>query len=237
MKLRKTLKIIVVLLLGLFLFAGMFLLYHHTQVAAITIQGASKNQDIRSVQLLKGQSFFLVDTARVEREILAANPLVRAITVQKMWPNEVIISITNHTPIARLQVGNGYFILSEDATILEKTREKTASPLTEISYYQNFDYHTYQPGAYLNYKDIVSSIFFLQKALELNLRIDNIDINGLNMIVFSLQDKRILFTTEKSLESQLYELQSIIRQFKVEGKDFEELDLRFDRPIVRTLQQ
>lgn len=44
--------------------------------------------------------------------------------------------------------------------------------------------------------------------------------------------EEILFTSEKPLSSQISSLQLIYPRLKIEGKQFQKLDLRFDRPII-----
>lgn len=235
MKSKKLLKWLLFAFLWATIFATIVGVYELTRIRHIVVVDSS-NRDLRSLDGLKKRNLLFLDTKSTAGEIRKENPSVKTVTLEKVMPSTLSMKVSYYTPTANFAVRGGYFILSEQATILEKKRSAPDTRLPEIRYYQDFDYYAFQPGAYLDYKDIVSSIFFLQKALDLNLRVDNIDINGLNMIVFSLPTKRILFTTEKDLEKQAYELQSIIRQFKMEGKDFEELDLRFDRPVIRSLQ-
>ena len=60
-----------------------------------------------------------------------------------------------------------------------------------------------------------------------------IDIKGQDVILFNLIDnKKIIFSNNKDREAQEYQLELIIRQFKIEGKDFRKIDLRFNKPIV-----
>ena len=85
----------------------------------------------------------------------------------------------------------------------------------------------------MEYNDIKTTLFFLKKLGELDLGVANVDINGLNMIRLNLKSGVILATTEKDLETQAYQLEKIIKQFRIEGKEFETLDLRFDKPVVK----
>ena len=60
-----------------------------------------------------------------------------------------------------------------------------------------------------------------------------IDIKGQDMLVFNLEsDKEIIFSNKKEKELQDYQLEFIIKQFKIEGKEFKKIDLRFEKPVV-----
>lgn len=45
-------------------------------------------------------------------------------------------------------------------------------------------------------------------------------------------DQKVIFSKDKSLDMQISSLQLISSRFTIEGKDFVQLDLRFDRPIL-----
>lgn len=235
MKSSKIRKFLLVSILAVLIFIALFLANLFLSIKHIIVESDTSKNSLRSVETLKNQNIFLLNSRKVEKSLMGENPLVKQVTLKKIFPDTLKLYVQYYIPVAQLKVTGGYFRLSSDGTILEKTHDKKLDKLPQINYYQSFDYYAFPPGAKLNYKDLISSIFFLQKALDLNLSIVNIDISGLNMIVFSLDSKRILFTTEKDLEQQAYELQSIIRQFKVDGRDFKELDLRFDRPVIRSL--
>ncbi|MBI2049796.1 hypothetical protein HYT32_02745, partial [Candidatus Roizmanbacteria bacterium] len=100
-------------------------------------------------------------------------------------------------------------------------------------YYQKLNYSSFVPGDFVEYNDIKTTLVLLKKLEGLDLNVVNVDINGLNMIRLNLKSGIILATTEKDLGAQVYQLEKIIKQFAIEGKEFETLDLRFDKPVVK----
>lgn len=167
----------------------------------------------------------------MEQDIEKENPEVTSVFVSKKLPDELQISVIYTEPMVILVANNGYLYLSDQGRVIYKTR-KVGEELPYIDYYQKIDYSSTQAGDVFNYKDLQASLNFLRHVLDLGLAVDTIDINGLNMIGFNLKGKTILFTTEKDEEIQLYELGQIVHSFKIEGKDFKSLDLRFDKPVV-----
>jgi bifunctional N-acetylglucosamine-1-phosphate-uridyltransferase/glucosamine-1-phosphate-acetyltransferase GlmU-like protein len=63
----------------------------------------------------------------------------------------------------------------------------------------------------------------------------SIDINGDDMILCNLSGKKIFFSTKKDIRQQEYQLTEIIKQFKIKGKQFKAVDLRFEKPIITNL--
>ena len=53
------------------------------------------------------------------------------------------------------------------------------------------------------------------------------------MVAFNLDKKKIIFSLEKNRTIQAYQLETLIKQFQIEGKEFVSLDLRFDKPIIK----
>ncbi len=132
---------------------------------------------------------------------------------------------------AYFKLNKGFAALDENGKIINKSENKILD-LPVINYYQQFDFFQLNLGSRIDYKDLTTALFLVKKSHDINLKIDSIDINGLSMIVFNLKDKKIYFTSQKSSEEQAYELETLIKQFKIEAKDFKTLDLRFDKPIV-----
>ena len=44
--------------------------------------------------------------------------------------------------------------------------------------------------------------------------------------------QKLLFSAEKDRATQDYEMEAVLTQLKREGKEFTQLDLRFDKPII-----
>jgi len=131
-----------------------------------------------------------------------------------------------------IKADNGFFLLSQSGKIIIKTKENN-SGLPIINYYQNLYYYQYQPGEIIDYQDILVCLSFLKKVEDLGLKVDTIDIAGVYMVAFNLDKKKIIFSLEKNRTIQAYQLETLIKQFQIEGKEFVSLDLRFDKPIIK----
>ncbi len=201
-------------------------------IRTITIQGYSGSIPLRGLSSYSRKNLLLVSPEDLKKTVLAENPQIRSVMVKKVFPNSLSISVEIHLFIAVFEMNNGYVYLSEDGRIIQKNKEKKGEfPL--IRYYQKMNYASYNVGENLEYNDILTSLHFLKTLSDLGLQTDTIDINGFDMLLFSVGDKKLFFTTEKEKETQDYELKEIIKQFKIEGRDFKSLDLRFEKPIIR----
>lgn len=208
------------------------------RLRTIQLEGDLPKNNVLGIEGLKGLNLYFLSESFITDAVNNNNPNIVVDDVIKEFPDKLIIKLRLIDPIAQLKLNAGYAQLSVEGKILKRLKQKDTIPT--INFYQQLDYYQINPGNKLDYEEIEITLVLLKKSQYLNLKVENIDISGLNMIVFNLKDstgsgqgKKILFTAEKDREKQEMELETIIKQFKIEAKEFKVLDLRFDKPIVK----
>ncbi|EKE13657.1 MAG: hypothetical protein ACD_12C00873G0003 [uncultured bacterium] len=193
---------------------------------------SDKNFSLVNKDKIINKSLLFVNQEQIAKIIIKENFFLKSAIIEKVWPDTLKISITLYDPCVSLIVNNGTFNLSCDGRILQKTKD-VESFLPIVNYYQKLSNNSFQTGDWINYRDIKQTLFFVERLKQINLIPLTIDIKGQDMLVFKLVDnKEIIFNNNKDKEVQSYQLELIIRQFKIEGKDFKKIDLRFNKPIV-----
>lgn len=207
-------------------------------ISQVVVHKPENLQSIVGIKGFVGRFLLTIDEKKEAKNLAQNNPLLSKVILKKMYPHTLDITVSTSESIAQLEVNGGYFLLSENARVLGKTKELDLG-LTRIHFFQQFEYRAYQTGDVLDYIDLKAGLIFLKKTLALGLPIDTIDINGENVLAFSLKGdeekptKRTIFmSTDKEIDRQVYELNTIISKFKIEGRDFKTLDLRFSRPVI-----
>ena len=200
---------------------------------------------IKKVELISDRKFLLtnkdelinknlifINQDKIAKKIILKNSLLKTAVIDKVWPATLKVTVYFYEPMAALIVNKGLFNLSADGRILSKIKDGQ-SPLPIINYYQKLNSNSFQTGDWINYKDIQQTLFFIDKLRQINLIPLAIDIKGQDMLIFNLNgDKKIVFSNQKEKELQDYQLELIIRQFKIEGKEFKKIDLRFEKPVI-----
>ncbi len=182
---------------------------------------------------LMNKSMILIDENKIAKKIVLENYLLKTAAVKKKWPDTLSIEVTLYEPCASLIINNGFFNLSCDGRILEKLHDSQLN-LPIINFYQKLNSNFFQIGDWVDYKDIKQALYFIDKLKQINIYPLTIDIKGQDMLVFNLiGTKKIIFSNNKDKETQDYQLELIIKQFKIEGKEFSKIDLRFDKPIIQ----
>jgi cell division septal protein FtsQ len=211
-------------------FLAFFLLVKRTfSVSTIDVLG---DKNLKGAIKIKGKIIFFISSSKTERELVNLNPEVKKAKIIKIYPNKIRIEVEKDSPVVSFSVAGGYFFLGQEGRILAKKKEGEKN-LPSINYYQKLHYQGYDTGEKLSYKDILDSLYFLVEFNYLGIRINSIDINSLNMIIFNLGDKKIFFTTSKKREEQYQTLKKLIERFKIEKVEYESIDLRFEKPIVK----
>ncbi len=237
MQLKKSLtifwrKINNLIIFFIFFFVFLLVFFIIKIIFSVSIIEISGTKDIKGLETFRGQLIFLVFPKESEKRLYDLNPGVKSASLVKMYPNKIHVSVEKYTARAIFEVDKGFFFLSEDGRILEKKAERKDN-LPVINYYQKFHFDEYNTGDKLQYKDILFSLFFVDKFNYLGIKINNIDINSLDMLIFKSGDKKYLFTTNKKKELQYQEFKTIIERFNIEKTEHESIDLRFEKPIIK----
>jgi len=227
-KLKKLILFLIFLILFLSL---LFFLNYFFSIKTINII-SSERIKLTGLNNLKNKNILLFDEKKVIDNLIQLNPLIKSLAIEKQYPDTININYHLYSPLISFKASNGYFYLSEDGRILTKKTEDN-SLLPTINYYQLLDYQSYHIGDRIDYIDIKNSLYFLKVLNNLSLTIDSLDIKDRDMLVFKVGTKEILFSCDKDIEKQEYEVSEIIRTFKIEGRSFSVIDLRFDKPVVK----
>jgi cell division septal protein FtsQ len=200
------------------------------RVKKIVIIGPKKNLNLK-LQKLSEVPIFFINVKNEEKKLLNNNPYLKNIKIEKQLPSTLIIYPEYYQPEAQLKINQGYLLLSEDGRILEKTKVKYDNLLT-INFYQKLNSQEVNIGGFITFKELKLSLQLIPIFKRLNIKINSIDIFGLNMIVFNLDNNQVFFSGEKDSKKTEYELTSILKKIKLEHQNFKKLDLRFNKPII-----
>ncbi len=175
---------------------------------------------------------FLLNEKKIAQELGKKNPDLEIIFVRIQLPETLIVKVKKNPGVALLKSDLGYFSLDSNGLVVKKDKELSSS-LPLINYYQKLDYLSYNPGERIDFTDLIFCLNLITAIEDLGFQINSIDIQGTTMIVLNLnKQKKILVNPEKSVSELQKELNTIIKQLKIRGTDFSQLDLRFNRPVI-----
>jgi cell division septal protein FtsQ len=200
-------------------------------VKTVIVSVPSATQPLKGLTGLRNENLLFLKPDEIENRVYTENAQIKDLKVVKVYPSTLSMRINFDKPTLYMEVSDGYFVLGEEGRILSKIKDMQQS-LPLLHYYQKFNSSTFRTGETLSFKDIQAAIIFLKNAQSQGLRINSIDITGFNMIALNTDSQRILFSLEKKTGDQVYQLDRVLQQLKMQKKVFKTIDVRFDRVII-----
>jgi cell division protein FtsQ len=103
-------------------------------VDEIVVEGADRVDVAAALarsDVVPGRPMLLVDVAGAE-ERLAADPWVAAAEVGRDWPTRIVAVVEERVPFAALRLAEGWWVVSDDATLLEPIEGPGDLPVAEF---------------------------------------------------------------------------------------------------------
>lgn len=210
---------------------------------------ADANQ-IRDSSNLLGQNIFFINSSRIKDVIKNRFICIKDIQISRNFPNKVSIFASGREPKALLlvlkdeeasQSANFENIATPSARIAEKSVDKFLVDSVGVIFAKennNLDI----PRIFYYKKDVSlgqvvepvsQSLKILQKVKSYGLDVSISEILEESLLIHpQVKGPRIVFKLKENLDTQLASLQLILKQAKIDEKELEFIDLRFDKPVI-----
>lgn len=211
------------------------LLYHVSQrytVKQVRIEGNVSTVPLRGLETLEGEYMFLIEKKELAHTLINQNPHLKGLSITKEYPHTLVFEMEFYQPAAVLDVQEGFYVISADGRILEKTREKPTG-IPSLTIYQSTHYLSYQAGEILDTSELRYTLAILADVTKYGYDIDTIDVQAFHMIALQGEGVIFLVSAEQPLDDTMHDLRSILKQLAIQGKTFRVLNLRFDKPIIQ----
>lgn len=211
--------------------------------------GCANGNQIRNSTNLLGQNFFLINSKGTEDTIKRKFYCIKSASVNKIFPDKVKIEALSRQPAALLIVlkekeasvsslidiatpsarqVQGSYQVDKEGVIFSKDTEALNIPKVYI-----FDAGI-ELGKQMEGKLISNALRALEKVKQVGLVVKESWVLDKYFIVNSeVLNLRIIFRLNEKLDLQLASLQVILDKAKIDLKELEFIDLRFDKPIVK----
>ncbi|MFH1547052.1 MAG: FtsQ-type POTRA domain-containing protein [bacterium] len=181
-----------------------------------------------------GIRLFQLDVSKVEKKLRDNFPFISQVYVSKRAPNSLSIKIIERVPTLKLVKGNAGYLVDDGGVILgecveyEKYCENV--PFVGVTYYLGEINVGEKP--FITELDEVIILAEHQSDLGLDIVEFLVPTERVISVVFD-DSTRGIFSTEKDIENQI-SLYSYTREnLLLKNEKFKEIDIRFDRPVIR----
>lgn len=231
-KLSKIIRFFFCILVTVVVFLSLDYIDETFRIKTIIVNKKESKMDIFGINDFKNKSTLLTKKSAIIDSIKRKNPKIKDVDVDITYPSTLKINVQFGSDFINLKTNNGYFILDDKGKIVEKRKDANSNyPI--LTYFQKIDHSLFQPGDSIDYSDILLALYFVEKSQEIGLLVNTVDISSLYVIRLKIAGKTVLFSTEKERETQIYELNSILKRFRSNGSKYNTIDLRFDKPLLK----
>lgn len=206
---------------------------------------------------LKGENIFLLKEQKINTTILFKFICVKNVIIEKQFPNKVKIIVNERIGIARV-----YNFKQESLIDLKSFEASSASSAALIDWsvpskQKGEDFILDEEGIIFtqNNGNYLPNLYISDQILQIGTKIKNIDFDKVSLLFNKLpqmninitqvktnehnfqilNEPKIVFSLKKDVLLQLASLQLILDKAKIDNRNMEIVDLRFDKPVVKYL--
>lgn len=181
-----------------------------------------KNQESSELQKVAAEAlnggFFSLNVEQFRESLLIKLPWVKSVSVRKIWPNKLLVSITEHKPVVRWRSLKGPDILQDKSSELLSQEGIIFRPVLNMAQKQQFGHFALLTGPESNAKKILTRCAQMNEELKkLELQVSECGMNERRtwMIVLSNQMK-----VKLGKEKIMQQLERFIRVFSGQLKQY-----------------
>lgn len=236
------------LLITAFLVSGLTLtifklgIFSVKQIEAEVTDGCVDAAQVENASGILGQNFFFLKTPKIAADLKKKFFCLKTVTVNKYFPDKAQLLVTARQPLAAL------FVLKEETASPSAKPEEAyltdnegmvfAKGKGDLNIPQVFVYNLKTSLGEKVTGAVLNSLIILDKIKTLGFDVEKSIISDNNFVIIAgLGKPQIIFHLEGDIDIQLVSLQLISDKAKIDLKELEFIDLRFDKPVVRFAPQ
>lgn len=193
-------------------------------IQSIEVIGPHIDVSLDQTKMQRNLLFF--PTEKVRQQLLAQNPLLKDVIIQKKFPYTLIIIAIPRVGVARLQVEDSEFVVDSDGVLLgQPSTSDAALPRIDL------------PLPNGNIKELLGDPRFHQSLALINslgkdFHVESITVLDTESLVAKIEGTNIYFVQNGSISDKVATLQTLFTGFRIKGTLPKVIDLRFDKPVV-----
>lgn len=172
-------------------------------------------------------TFFNANSSRIEPYFYNSYPQIKSVSLQKIFPNTLVIDLISEQPIAQIKnKNNEYYFINQNGKVFKKAYNSKLT--TIISDYSPIVGETFTNQA------LLASLEIIKIAKASFIPILELEILDYEFIKLNLNlDTKAYLNGNKNIEKQIDSLQFILKNSRLDNQKFSLIDLRFDNPIIK----
>lgn len=218
--------------LGLLLFLGVLIFRLFTSdtfvLKTVYIQGHPEALTDTSF-LQTSQNVIFISTEKVQNEFLLKNPAVKSIDIQKQLPDALKITLIERLPVAYVMHDAIPWYVDAENIIIPKPAKLTGDlPLLVCGITPP------RLGMKIATQELSTALHLVQKLRNEHIQVISVTCISEQMFTIQMPASEIIFSPTQNPDELASSLLFLFKQFRIEGTQPEVIDLRFDKPVLKT---
>lgn len=181
-------------------------------IKRINVSGSeiySKSEIIKASQLTTDDNLFVVSEEEVEKNIRNKLPYVDSIKLKRVFPDAIILTVTDAKEYAYYQSGDQFFILSENGYILKEQDETPENVFQIVT--SGIEGKESQKAIYNNSAEEQLVNTLITALQQKNIKIDKIDVSNILELSLEVEGRfTVVLGTTDYTEEKIAHLGSMI---------------------------
>lgn len=197
----------------------------------------SKEQIISSIQEAKQENYFSLSTREYEQKILESDTKVKAVYIEKVFPNKITVTIEERIPILSVYSRGSCALIADDSFVLSVLEgdctEQIGRYLTD--YAEVVDNKAkFETGSKNNSYLIAGLMTIRSKADKYGFSIERVLIKDTIAYIILRGDVvlNLVVDFDKSVEEQMARFSVIMDYTPTVVRQYSSIDLRFEKPVL-----
>jgi cell division protein FtsQ len=203
-------------------------------VREILVMGAGKFVNAEDLEILVdsnlvNRNIFYVDTQKLESDLNSNFLGAKKLSVKKVFPDKIIVSVEERKPLALLYQNpeSELYLIDDEGYVLGKVAPEFMD-LPKIQFSGALEI-----GKFVSQEIVPVTRQIIKESDANNLKISSMSFNPKYTRIYIVDSAEALISNEKDLSFSLKLLSSMVKRLTLEGKKVSQIDLRYDKVIVK----
>lgn len=185
-----------------------------------------EDQLARLTDPLKGSSMVLLDESRLEAEWLSRFPSIESIDIVRNFPNELEVRYIPKVAYTQLVASDSTYLVDRKGFVFAEASLSTVPTLTTDSV-------EIEIGKVTSAKGVKLGLLLVEGLRGIEPTLKEIILRQQELEVVLARQPKILVSVDRNAEVVIAELTSLLHKFAKDESYPKEVDLRYQRPVLR----
>jgi cell division septal protein FtsQ len=213
-----------------------FFIYDSTyfDVKDILVYGTKQFVNAEDLEILidsnlQNRNILYIDERKIENDIIKNFLGAKKITIKKSLPDKLVVNVTERVPLALLYQNEGsqLYLIDDDGYVLGKVAPQYMD-LPRIQYVQDIEI-----GKTVAPEIVPTTRQIIKESDANNLKISSMSFTPKYTRIYIADSTQALLSNEKDFGLSIKLLSSMLKKLSLEGKNVNQIDLRYDKVIVK----